>query len=181
MKNKFFAVLALVAFAASAYSQTISSSPPPGGVGIAATPIPATPTGVAGISNPSSPVSFHYNVTNAQIAALGAATSGDITLFTLPARSVIDQTLVKPYVAVAGTSYSAATARVITATNNYGTAFDVFQAVGATVFDWDGTHPKVENFATTTPVLLHMTSTGGNLSATTAGSIDVWVTWHQLP
>lgn len=149
------------------------------GMGVV-TPTPtATPTGVT-IGQPAVSKTVHYNVKVAAIVALGAATSGDITLFNLPARAVIDQTTVKPFVAVAGTSFSAATARVITANNNYGTAYDVFQAVGNTVSDFDGTHPHLENFVAVTPVLLHMTSTGGNLSATTAGSIDVWVTYHRL-
>jgi hypothetical protein len=179
MKIKsFFALIALVALTAFTVNAQ-SPTPLVNGMGVM-TPAPtSTPTGVA-IGQPTVSKTVHYNVTKTQIAALGAVTAGDITLFNLPSAAVIDQTLTKPFVSVAGTSFSAATARVITANNNYGTAYDVFQAVGNTVSDFDGTHPHLENFVAVTPVLLHMTSTGGNLSATTAGSIDVWITYHRL-
>lgn len=145
----------------------------------AITPTPTVaPTGLS-IGAVTQPVTRHFNVKTADIVALGAATSGDITLMSLPARSVVVRTIVKPYVAVAGTSFSAATARVITAAHNFGTAYDVFQAVGETVEDI-GYVPTFELTTAAVPLLLHMTSTGGNLSATTAGSIDVWVTYEVL-
>jgi hypothetical protein len=79
-----------------------------------------------------------------------------------------------------GTAVTAATARVITANNNYGTAFDVFQAPGDTVLDFYAT-PKSENFAATTAVNLAMTSTGDNLGTIGAGAIDVWITYYVRP
>jgi hypothetical protein len=79
-----------------------------------------------------------------------------------------------------GTAISAATARVITANNNYGTAFDVFQAPGDTVLDFYAT-PKSENFAATTAVNLAMTSTGDNLGTVGAGAIEAWVTYYVRP
>jgi hypothetical protein len=245
------------------------------------------------------PMSFKYSVTAAQIAAIGAATSGNVLLTTLPARSVVMTTTVKPSTAIVGgaakgtltsdntapsdgdtvtigtkvytfktaltptegevlinstadaallnlirainhsgtpntdykvavadtqvtaatsvtahafvvtaitpgastvattetsshlswgaatlaggnTLITAATARVITANNNYGTAFDVFQAVGNTVLDFYAT-PKSENFATTTPVNLAMTSTGDNLNTVTTGGIDIWIQYVVRP
>lgn len=126
------------------------------------------------------PIVAHFSVTTAQIVALGAATSGDILLTTLPAKAVVSQTLVKPSQAVAGPSISAATARVISANHNYGTAFDVFQAVGNTVSDFYTT-PQLENYATTTALNLHVTSTGANLSVATAGAADVWIVYYMLP
>lgn len=82
--------------------------------------------------------------------------------------------------ATGGTAISASTARVITANNNYGTAFDVFQAPGATVLDFYAT-PKSENFTTTTPVNLAMTSTGDNLNTVVAGAIDVYIMYVVRP
>lgn len=176
MKNK-LSILLIALFAVFTIN-TFAQTPPPGGMGVV-TPTPtATPTGLS-IGAVTSSKTVHFNVTTAQIVALGAATSGDVTLFSLPARSVVVRTIVKPYVAVAGTSYSAATARVITAAHNFGTAYDVFQAVGETVEDI-GYIPTFELTTVAVPVLLHMTSTGGNLSACTAGSIDVWVTYETL-
>lgn len=128
----------------------------------------------------SVPIVAHFSVTTAQLAAIGAATSGDILLTTLPAKSAVLTTLVKHSEAVVGASVSASTARVITANTNYGTAFNIFQAPGATVSDFYAT-PKIENYATTTALNLHVTTTGANLSVVTAGAVDVWVTYYIMP
>lgn len=124
-----------------------------------------------------------YTVGPADLAKLGAFTSGDIILDYLPAGAVVRATRVKHSAAVVGASVSAATARVITANNNYGSGtLDVFAAPGTT----SGTHfitdiaGANENFAAVTPLLLHVTSTGANLSVVTAGSIDVWVDYTVL-
>lgn len=79
-----------------------------------------------------------------------------------------------------GQLLSAATARVITANHNFGTAYDVLQAVGDTVLDFYAT-PQSENFAATTPMSLRMTSTGANLSTVTTGTMEVWVTYLVRP
>lgn len=120
-----------------------------------------------------------YTVNAADISALGAATSGSIPLFTLPAGGVITFTKVKHSAPVVGASVSAATAQVATSNNTYGTAFNVFQASGAEVFDFSGTAKK-ENHSTGTVVNLSVTSTGANLSAVTAGTIQVWVEYIIL-
>ena len=117
-----------------------------------------------------------YSITLADLVALGAATSGTITLeAALPAGSVITNTLVKPTTALAGPSLSAATARVTTTspTKTFGTAYDVFQAVGDTVHSYDGAS-QFTGIAATPALLLSMTSTGANFSALTAGAIDVY-------
>lgn len=128
----------------------------------------------------SIPIVAHYAVTTSQITALGAATSGNILLATLPANSVVLSTTVKHSAAIAGTSITAATARATTANNNYGTAFDVFQAPGDTILDFYAT-PKSENFSTTTALNLSMTTTGANLSAVSAGAVDVWICYFIRP
>lgn len=130
--------------------------------------------------NASLIVTNKFTVTKAQIVALGAATSGNVTIATLPAKAVILNTTLKHTVAVAGPSVSAATARITTAGHNYGTAFDVFQAVGNTVLDFDEA-ANSENFAAVTPVRVSFTSTGANLSVVTAGSVDAYITYYVRP
>ncbi len=127
----------------------------------------------------------NVRVSLADLQGLGAFTTGDLIIHICNPGQITLWTMVKPRVAIAGTGpISAATARVFSqplsstqsasVTNTYGTAFDVYQAVGATVFDFDGTHPAVEATAAQSQMILRVTTTGGNLNAITAGVIDVW-------
>ncbi len=120
-----------------------------------------------------------YNITLADLQALGAATSGVITLVTLPAGSILSDVLVKHKTALAGPSLSAATARATTAGKNWGTAYDVFQAASGTAFDYDD-ESQVVSFTTDTDLRLSVTTTGANLSALTAGEIDVFIEYKVL-
>lgn len=115
-----------------------------------------------------------YTVTAAQIAAIGAATSGNVYIDTVPAGSLVGPVFWKHNTAVVGASVSAATARVTTTNNNYGSgALDVFAAPSATGYILDVT-PKMESYGAATVINLAMTTTGANASVVTAGSIDVW-------
>lgn len=114
-----------------------------------------------------------YTVTLADLTGIGAATSGTITLDTLPANSIVTMTFVKPTTALAGGSVSAATARVSSNSKVFGTAFDVFQTVGATVVDFDDEAQFIKS--TASDLILTVTLTGGNASTLTAGQIDVYV------
>jgi hypothetical protein len=127
----------------------------------------------------------NYRIGLSDLVGLGAFTTGDLILHTCEPGQVTLWTLVKHRTAIAGAGpVTAATARVLSeplnsaanaaATNTYGTAFDVFQAVSDTAFDFDGTHPAVEAMGAQSQIILRVTTTGGNLSALTAGVIDVW-------
>lgn len=124
-----------------------------------------------------------YTVTAADIAAGGAFTTVDITLDTLPAGSVLFANRIKHSVAVAGTGFSASTARLVFGTTSLGAgALNVFQAPGTT----DGTHsiagttPVAGDMEDATTLKMTVTSTGGNLSAATAGSIDAYISYDIL-
>lgn len=101
-----------------------------------------------------------------------AGTTGAKVLRTLPAGTVVKRVLVKPTVQWAAPSLSALTARVTTAQHNYGTAFNIFQAPGAEVFDSDLT-PFREKLNSTVDISINLTATGANLSALTAGELQV--------
>lgn len=171
-------LFAAVAIAATSFAQTPTPtfSPAPEAV---VTPSPTATIGIPpnAAQGVGVPVNRHFVVNAAQLAAISGTTSGNFLLTTLPANSVVLDTTVKHFTPVSGGAISAATARVTTTNNNYGTAFNVFQAAGATVYDFYAT-PKSENVLTATPVQLSITTTGANMSVITAGIIDVWITYY---
>ena len=137
------------------------------------------------LSRPSTGVSYtrKYTVGLQDLIAGGAFTTVDIKLDDLPSGAIVIASRVKHSASVAGTSFSASTARLkFNGTSMGAGALDVFAAPGTTV----GTHevtnvtPVVGLVSGVTPVYMTVTSTGGNLSATTAGSIDAYVEFIVL-
>lgn len=120
-----------------------------------------------------------YTVFLSDLTAIGAATSGNVKLDSLPPNSIVTLTLVKPSTALVGPSLTAATARVTSNSKNFGTAYDVFQAVGDTVLDFDGTHAQFVSVAAQ-DLNLAIVLTGANASVLTAGQIDVYVEYVML-
>ena len=126
-----------------------------------------------------------YNITLADLQAIGATTSGNIILDNLPAGAIVHLGKIKHSVALVGAGpVTAATVRVATANNNYGAAaFDVFQAVSDTarqIFGPAATTPVAENENAVTPIYATVTLTGGNASGLTAGRIQVWIRYTVL-
>lgn len=120
-----------------------------------------------------------YSVRLGDLIAGGAFTTMDVILARFPAGAMLQRSRIKHSESVAGTSFSAATARLYFGPsgglNALGAgALDVFAATGST----DGTH----SITSTTQVagdledenllVMRVTSTGGNLAAATAGIID---------
>lgn len=105
-----------------------------------------------------------------------AATTNSITLLSLVAGGIIHGVKIKHSTAFAGTGITAMTVSVgVTGTvNKYASPFDVFQAVSNTTFQLSNVVGS-ENHGAATTILITGTSTGGNLSALTQGSVDVWV------
>lgn len=111
-----------------------------------------------------------------------AAASNQITLATLPAGTVLHGVVLQHTASFTGGAIATYTVSVGLAASpaKYATAFDVFQAPGATVgqASFGG---YVENFAATTDVKLSAVATGGLLNAATAGSLTVWLLTTKLP
>ncbi len=109
-------------------------------------------------------------------ALQAAAFTSDIELFALPAGSVIQAVKIKQSVAFAGTGISAYTLSVGPAGSlvKYAAAFDVFQAVGATVYAVEANIGGEAHDAATS-IRLAATAVGANLDQSTAGDVDVWV------
>jgi hypothetical protein len=124
-----------------------------------------------------------YTVGLQDIKAGGAFTTVAITLENLPAGAIHMASRVKHSQAVAGTSFSASTARLsFDGTALGGAALDVFAAPGVTEDTHEKTSvtPVVGKVGETNPFIMTVTSTGGNLSAATAGSIDAYIEYIVL-
>lgn len=102
-----------------------------------------------------------------------AALTNNVNLFTLAAGQVIQGIKIKHSVSFSGGAIASYTVSVGVSGNNakYASAFDVFQAVAA------GAYELSSNFggeAGATQITATATSTGANLNAATAGSVDIW-------
>jgi hypothetical protein len=114
-----------------------------------------------------------------------AGLTNDIELFSLPAKTVIHKTVVKHSVAFSGSTIASYTISVGIAGTlaKFIAAFDVFQAVAATTFSSAATtiNQSPENFTSAVSVRIAAVAVGANLSAATAGSVDMWVETSLLP
>jgi hypothetical protein len=121
-----------------------------------------------------------YTVTHTALQA--AATTNNIELFSLPARGVIRNIVIKHSNGFSGGTISAYTVSVGIAgnLNKYASAFDVFQATGAGVGQMSSV-ADFESFGGATSIKIAATSTGDDLDQSTTGSVDVYVLWGVLP
>jgi hypothetical protein len=131
-------------------------------------------------SSTANPVWTKY--TFSHTAFQTAATTNDIQLLLLPIKGMIQQIVVKQSTQFAGTSITAYTLSVGIASNftKYTSAYNVLQAVSDTARSITQAN-DIESFTGTTSIRIKATSTGANLSASTAGSVDVWVMTSVLP
>ena len=117
-----------------------------------------------------------YTIVLADITSLGANTSGDLTLDTLPPGVVITSYFLKASTAVAGGSISAATARPkLNSTAIGGGTTNVFTTTGA--IDTTG---GTQSLTASNVLKLTLTTTSDNLNAATAGQIDLVINYHVL-
>jgi len=116
-------------------------------------------------------------------ALTDAGTTVNIQLVSLLAKQMIDRIVVKHSTAFSGGSVSALTLSVGIAGDltRFTTPFDVFQAVGNTVFQATGVEAEPEDFGSATSIRLSAIATGDNLDQLAAGSVDIWVKTSLLP
>lgn len=131
------------------------------------------PTTAAGIG--STPTWIKVGTALPYTSFQTAATTNTITLFSLIAAGIVHEVKIKHSTAFAGGSINAMTLSVgISGTvDKYASAFDVFQAVSATAFELSDAL-GTESHTGATNITITATSTGANLSALTAGVVDVW-------
>jgi hypothetical protein len=111
-----------------------------------------------------------------------AALTNEITLFSLLSKQMCNGFIVKHSQAFTGGAISALSIEIgITGENNrYVKSFDIFQAIGDSVFAAETYDLDVRSFANPTNILLKATAVGANLSALTQGSVDIWVRKSRL-
>lgn len=124
-----------------------------------------------------------YTVTHTQLQTAG--TTNNITLFTVPAKTLIHKVVIKQSTAFAGTLIVSYTLSVgITGTlAKYIAAYDVFAAVASSTFGVSAATilETIEDFSSGVAIKVAAISAGGNLNASTAGSADIWVQTSLLP
>lgn len=120
------------------------------------------------------PTWVKYTFTYADFST--AATTNSLDLLSLPAGGIIQGVKIKHSAAFTGGAISAYTIQVgiVGTLNKYASAFNVFQAPGNTVQQLSTT-AGTENGGAATAIKVTATSTGANLNAATAGSVDIWV------
>lgn len=130
-----------------------------------------------------------FQWTNANVVALGAATTGNITVCTLPAKTVVK----RAYIVITGQGAGATTltvslGRVSTAYTDYIVASNA-KAAANTVYG-DATAEQgagitlagdLPSVTGTTAVIAQFISTGANLSAVTGSTGDIYIETITLP
>jgi len=124
------------------------------------------------------PVWTKYTVSYSALSA--AATNNSVTLFTLPPRGIVHAVCIKHSASFTGGGLTGYTLSVGTTEGKYASPFNVFGAPGGSTAllslgCWN------EHFTIPAVVFLWARSTGANLNAATAGSVDVWVYTSELP
>lgn len=114
-----------------------------------------------------------------QLQTSGTTTS--FTLFTIPQGCILTYLVVKHSQSFTGTPITDVTSSYgITGTPSlFMPSFDLFQAVGPSTYD-SVVANYIGSFASSTNVIITATSTGGNLSALTQGSLSVWYNYDTL-
>lgn len=115
-------------------------------------------------------------VTLAFGAFSAAALTANANLYSLPAGGVLHAVKIKQSASFTGGAVASCTVSVGIAGNvsKYASAFDVFQAPASNTFQVTGTVGG-EDQASAAQLTATATSTGANLNALTAGSVDVWL------
>ncbi len=134
----------------------------------------------AKIAADATPTWHKYTV--AESAFTAAAVTENIELFSLPAKGIIHSVIIKHTTSFTGGGLTGFTLSLGIAGSlaKYATAFDVYQATGATATQASNSL-DVENFSSATSIRLAAEGTNANVNAATAGSVDVYVLWGLLP
>lgn len=150
-------------------------------------PLPSTAFGravlaytSAAVFTTNSPVWVKYTKTYSDLSTAGA--TNDIELFSLAAKEVIHNVIIKHSTAFSGGLIATYTLSVGIIGNlvKYAAAFNVFQAVSATTMQ-TSVLAGMESSSGATSIRLSAVSTVGLLNAATAGVVDVWVLKSTLP
>lgn len=111
-------------------------------------------------------------------------TVNDIEVYSLPAKGMFHYGIVKTTQSFSGgtiASYNLALG-ITGSLTRYLSVYDAFASVSNTNFARSTTNiPDFQNFGSATSIRLQATSSGGNLNAATAGSVDIYLLISVLP
>lgn len=109
------------------------------------------------------------------------STSTQIDLFSIPPGSILTYLVIKHTAAFTGAAISDVVAELGTGGSPglFVPSFDIHQAPGDTVYD-SVVANYIGSFVSSTPIYLTVTSSGANLSALAAGSVNVWYDYATL-
>jgi hypothetical protein len=126
------------------------------------------------------PVWKKYTVSESAFTA--ASSTENIELFQLPAKATIHNVIIKHTTSFTGGTLTAFTLSVGVSGNltKYASAYDVFQATGASNHQSTSAF-DMENYSSATSIRLAATSSGDNVNNATAGTVEVYVLWGILP
>jgi hypothetical protein len=123
-------------------------------------------------------------VTITHTALQAAALTNDIsTGFVLPVRGVVDAVVIKSSTAFAGTGITAynITLGVTGDVGKYATSYDLLSTVAGDNYAAYNMVIPAQDITATETVRIYATAVGGNLNASTAGSVDIWFRYSVLP
>lgn len=111
-----------------------------------------------------------------------AALTNTVELLSLPAKGVLEAIIMKHSTAFAGTSITDVKLSVgtVSEADRFLESFDVDSAVADGNFA-ESVMAELLSFSGATSVKLKATAVGANLSALSAGSVDIWVKTSTLP
>ena len=117
-----------------------------------------------------------------EAAFTAAAAAEDIELFSLPARGVIHEVVLKHTTSFTGGVVADYTLSVgiVGVLDKYSAAFDVFQATGDAVFSFNAL-ADMEDLGSATSIRVNAASASDDVADADAGSCDIWVLWSVLP
>lgn len=118
----------------------------------------------------NSPHWIKYTLTAAQVAALGAALTGNVIIVGLPAGVKIHAAVMKITTQFAGTTTLTCSVGIVGTLAKYAPAFNLKQA--ANVFQ-DANLPGMESFAAAVNIVAALTATGTNLNTVSAGQVEI--------
>ena len=140
------------------------------------------------ISHPgaSIPGVFTFTIPYTDSAFIVASTTANRTLLTLPAGGKILGVTIKHSTAFAGTAVSAVTISVgdtNSTFDQYASAFDIFQATGATTYQDSSEFKSTTSVSSTVSAHFIANTNFGSGAATvlTQGSVDISVCWVGTP
>jgi hypothetical protein len=138
----------------------------------------ALPSGGFGVINPANPVWVKYTIGFAALQAAG--TTNAVAIFTLPIKGYIQRVVMNLTTPFVGTTTLTGSIGIAGTVTKYVAVSNLMASANTTYVDGITT-PLFESISATTAININAISTVQNLSALSAGSVDIWFLISTLP